>query len=313
MNKKLSVIVISITPFDAHGKLDEPAFRQHLRRLRDAGVSVYVGGSASSEAFTYTPEERDRVLAIAVEELKGKVSVRTMGCEPRLPSEMVDFLQSAERAKVDAAQICSLDIGHGARPTDVELDRYYSTVIESTALPVTLSSHRAAGYFLPLDLIERLAKRYPNVTGLHYGGADIPQLSEIIERFGDRLEIHCAGPALALTTLGLGGNGFMGGEGNFAPQLVANVISAFQACDMELLRDSFRKLMAFVAINVRYAKSSSSMRGLKPLLNAFGLPGGTLRPPRVSIGGADLAAMIQDVLRLKLPGIPSLASGASKS
>ena len=78
MNKKLSVIVISITPFDAQGKLDEPALRQHLRRLRDAGVSVYVAGGGSGEAFTFTPDERDRVLAISVEELKGRVTVNAV-------------------------------------------------------------------------------------------------------------------------------------------------------------------------------------------------------------------------------------------
>src|SRR6266542_3384913 len=112
MNKKLSVVVICITPFDDQGSLDERAFRRQLGRLREAGVSVYVAGSGSSEAYTYTAEERDRVLAIAVEELKGKVQVRAMGCEPRQAREMVDFMHAAERAKVDAAQIFSLEIGH---------------------------------------------------------------------------------------------------------------------------------------------------------------------------------------------------------
>jgi dihydrodipicolinate synthase/N-acetylneuraminate lyase len=58
MKKKLSAVVISITPFDQEGKLDEVAFRRQLGRLRDAGVTVYVAGSGTSEAFTYMPEER---------------------------------------------------------------------------------------------------------------------------------------------------------------------------------------------------------------------------------------------------------------
>ena len=311
MNKKLSVIVISITPFDEKGRLDEAAFRQHLHRLRDAGVSVYVAGSGSSEGYSLTPEERDRVLAIAVEELKGKVPVRAMGCEPRLIGDMVDFVRCAERAKVDAAQIFSLDIGHGAKPTRAELDQYYSTVIESTSLPVVLSSHRVAGYFLPLELVESLAKRFPNLVGINYGGTDITHLAEIIERFGDRLEVHCAGPGNALSTLGLGGNGFMGGEGNFSPALVASVISSFQARDMENLRISFGQLMALTAINNRYG--GSSMRAMKPLLNAFGLPGGTLRPPRLPVSAADVDEVVKAVLRLKIPGMQPLATAGAKS
>ena len=108
MSGTLSNITISITPFDEAGRLDEAAFRRHLRRLAEAGVWAYVAGSGSSEGYTLSAEERDRVFEIAVEELRGKVQVRAMGCEPHVPREMVDYLRSAERHKVDAAMIFSL-------------------------------------------------------------------------------------------------------------------------------------------------------------------------------------------------------------
>ena len=306
MDKKLSAVVISITPFDAEGRLDEGALRRQLGRFRDAGVSVYVAGSGSGEGYALTPEERDRVLTVAVEELKGKVPVRAMGCEPRLIGEMVDFMRAAERARVDAAQIFSLEIGHGSKPTVAEMDKYYSTVIESTSLPVYLSSHRAAGYFLPLDLIERLVKRYSSIAGIAYSGTDIGYLADLIKRVGERIEVHGAGPANALTVLGLGGNGFMGGEGNLVPALFASVIAAWQARDMDRLRESYGKVIGLTAISNRFG--GSSMRAMKPLMNAFGLPGGTLRPPRLPIGVADLEEVVQAVLRLDIPGLPPLAS-----
>ena len=122
MAKNLSVVVITVTPFAADGKFDEVAYRQQLRRLAEAGCSVYFAGSGTSEAYTFTPEERDRIMAISVEELKGKVPSRAMGCEPRTAKEMIDFIRAAERAKVDAAQIFSLEIGHGIHPTAKELE-----------------------------------------------------------------------------------------------------------------------------------------------------------------------------------------------
>jgi 4-hydroxy-tetrahydrodipicolinate synthase len=304
MKKKLSAIVICLTPFAADGTLDEAAFRRQLGRLRDAGVSVYVAGSGSGEAYSLTPDERDRVMAIAVEELKGRVPVRAMGCEPRLIADMVDFMRAAERANVDAAQIFSLDIGHGSKPTTPELERYYSTVIESTSLPVYLSSHRAAGYVIPLDLIESLVKRYPTIRGVAYAGPDIGYLGELIARVGDRIEVHSAGGGNALTVLGLGGNGFMGGEGNFAPTLFASVISSWEAGDYDRLRSSFGKMIALIAINNKYG--GSAMRALKPLMNAFGLPGGTLRPPRMPISDGDLDAVVKAVLKLEIPDLPPL-------
>jgi 4-hydroxy-tetrahydrodipicolinate synthase len=308
MTRKLSVVVIINTPFDANGALDEAAYRTQLRRLNRPGMEVYVGGSASSEGYTLTPEERDRVLAIAVEELKGKVPVRAMGCEPHVPSEMVDYLKAAERSGVDAAQIFSLDMGHGAKPTVPEMERYYQTAIESTSLPIYLSSHRAAGYFLPLDMVERLVNRYPSIVGIAYGGDDIPHLAQIIKRVGDRIEVHCAGPSNALSVLGLGGNGFMGGEGNLSPEMVTSVIAAYAANDQEGLRVSFARLMAFAGIYNRFG--GATLRGLKPLMNAFGLPGGTLRAPRIAITEEELQEMTRLVLQLNIPGLPAPVVGA---
>jgi dihydrodipicolinate synthase/N-acetylneuraminate lyase len=285
--KKLSVIVISLTPFDNDRKLDENAFRKHLGRLRDAGVSVYVGGSGSGEGYSLSAAERDRVLAIAVEELKGHVPVRAMGCEPRTVNEMIDFLKAAERAKVDAARIFSLDIGHGSKPGVGELEDYYSAAIGSVSLPVYLSSHHAAGYYIPVSLMQKLADKFSNFVGVAYGGPNIPSLAEIIEKLGDRLEIHCAGPGNALSVLGMGGNGFMGGEGNLFPKLVQSIITGWQQNDMEAVRSRFLTLMKFQRIFDLY-NGGSSMRSMKPLLNHLGLPGGTLRPPRRPITDTEL-------------------------
>ena len=306
MAKKLSVVVISLTPFDEQGRLDEPAYRRQLGRLRDAGVSVYVAGSGSSEGYSYTPDELDRVLAISVEELKGKVPFRAMGCEPHLPSEMITFMRHAERAKVDAAQIFSLDVGHGSTPSKAELEAYYNAVIESTSLPIYLSSHRSIGYHLPLDLVSTLVDRFPQIAGIAYAGPDITYIAELIARVGDRIEVHCAGPTNALSVLGLGGNGFMGGEGNFIPSMVQDVIDAYKVLDMDKVRVSFANLMAFTAIFNRYG--GSSMRGGKPLNNRFGLPGGTLRAPRKPITPEECEVMVKQVMALNLPNMPTLLS-----
>lgn len=304
MTKKLSAVVISITPFDEAGRLDEQGLRNHLGRMRSAGVSVYVGGSGSGEGYTLTPDELDSVLAISVEELKGKVPFRAMGAEPRTASEMIAFMRHAERAKVDAAQIFSLEIGHGAKPTDPELERYYSTVIESTSLPIYLSSHQASGYVLPLQVIEKLLNRFPQIVGIAYGGTDTGYLCELIHRVRDRIEVHCAGPANGINVMAMGGNGFMGGEGNFCPELVQSVITAYASADAETLRVDFRKLLAFSAIQTRYGSGASSMRAMKPLMNAFGMPAGVLRAPRVPIDAATLKNMIADVKALAIPFLP---------
>ena len=296
--KNLSAFVMSITPFDEGGALDEPALRKHLRRLRDAQVGVYIGSSASGEGFSLAKDELNRLLAIAVEELKGKVQVRAMGCEVRQAGEMIDFLWRARRHPLDAVHIFAPEMGHAAKPTPAELERYYSTVIEETSLPVVLSSYHALGFDVPVALLERLLGRYPQIIGFFYGGHDVRYLGEVIERLADRIEIHCAGPSNALTTLGLGGHGFMGHEGNLAPMLVASVISAFQSGDKARLAKAFGTLMSIHAIHHPHG---GPVRAMKPLLNAFGLPGGTVRLPRLAISPEQLEEVIEATDRLDIP------------
>ena len=50
----------------------------------------------------------------------------------------------------------------------------------------------------------------------------------------------------------------------------------------------------------------SSGRGIKPLLNKLGLPGGTLRAPRIAISDAEAEQMLNAYAALKLPFAPML-------
>src|SRR5262249_55112506 len=150
-----------------------------------------------------------------------------------------------------------------------------------TGIPVIISSHRAAGYSLPIDLIERLVTRYPHVIGYAYGGTDLQYLADVIKKFSDRIEILCSGIRQAVTPLSLGGHGFMGHEGNLTPVLTASVIAAFRNRDHDALKVNFAKLMAMNAIGDRYG--GSSVRALKPVMNAYGMHAGYLRYPRIAI------------------------------
>ena len=292
-----SAFVMSITPFDARGALDEPAYRAHLRRLRDAGVRVYIGSSASGEGFSLTHDELDRMLAIAIEELKGKVNVRAMGVEVRHAGEMIDFLKLTGRHALDAVHVFGPEMGHAAKPKPAELERYYSSVIETTSQPVVLSSYHTLGFNVPVALLERLLDRFPQIIGFFYGGSDIRYLSELIERLAGRIEVHCAGPSNALTTLSLGGHGFMGHEGNLAPSIASNVISAFDSGDQERLQKAYALLLAVYRI---HHKHGGPVRAMKPLLNALGLPGGTVRLPRMAINDEELAGVLDATRKLNI-------------
>jgi 4-hydroxy-tetrahydrodipicolinate synthase len=296
---KLSAFVMSITVWDDEDRLDRPAFRQHLERIRNAGASTYIGSSGTGDGFAMSEAEWNDVLSIAAETFEGRPGFRVMGCEPRRVEDVLRFIKLVEPYRPEAVQVYTLDLGHAVKPTLGELTTYYRTVLDSTRLPIVLSGFDSLGFTLPIDLIEDLASRHDNLIGFIYGGRDTHYLFRVIKALRDRLEVHCAGPSNAMTTLALGGNGFMGHEGNLSPMLVAGLVKAFGEGDLRRASELYAKLMAVYAMHLPHGGSAG--RSMKPLLKALGLPSGRIRSPRTPIAADVLAPILEATRELDLP------------
>jgi 4-hydroxy-tetrahydrodipicolinate synthase len=272
-----STFVISITPFAADGALDESGLRGHLARMRAAGVGVYLGGSGSGEGYTLSTDELVRVLEIGVDELHGHVPVRAMGVEPRTAAQMIELGRVVEQAGVDAMQVYSLDPGHGNQPTSAELEHYLRTVLDAVRVPVVLSSHQSVGYLVPPELLGTLVGEYDHVIGVNATSPDVTYLERVLDAVDGRADVHVGGPMLALTCLGLGGQGYLSSDANLVPRLCASVITAFAADDLDAALHAYALLMRVF----RVTRELGGIVATKAALDLLGLPGGTVRPPRL--------------------------------
>ena len=300
--KRLSTYAISITPFDEQQALDEVAFRGHLRRLAEAGIGVYVCGGGSGEAFTLSWEEQQRVLEIAIEELKGKVEVRAMGREPRTPAEMLTFARMAEETGFETVQIYSLDPGHGNQPTPRALEAYFREICETVPLKLVLSTHLAVGYFAPNDLLARLVADYPNIVGINLSTPDPTQLVRLLEVLGDQVEVHVGGPLQALDALIFGANGYLSSEANLAPTLCQSLIDHFAAGRYAEAHAAFARVM-------RLFTGQRALGGVsctKAALNLLGLPGGYPRKPRLPATAEEIERVRQLIETLDIAGCEGL-------
>ena len=282
-----STYVVGITPFAADESLDEAALRAHLQRLAAAGIGVYLGGSGSGEAYTLDADEARRVLEIGVEELRGRVPVRAMGVEPRSAREMIAYARVASDVGVDALQVYSLDVGHGNRPRADELRRYLSDVLEAVTVPVVLSSHFSVGYTLPPELVAELVEQHDGIVGVNCSHNDLTALVALLDAVGDRVEVHVGGPMHALSCLALGGQGFLSSEGNLAPRLCVSVVEAYGRADFAAAEMAYARLMRLHAGLQRLG----GIAAVKCALELLGLPGGTVRPPRLPLDSERRAAV----------------------
>ena len=287
---------ISITPFDAEGRLDEPAVRSHLRRLAAAGIGVYVGGGGSGEGYTLSRDETRRLLEIAVDELKGKTAIRAMGVEPRTAAEMIAFLEMAKSAGVDASQIYSLDVGHGHAPTPAELEAYFGEVLSAVDMPLVLSTHQSVGYIIPAEVIVSLYQRFPQLIALNCSHQDLNYLRALVDGLSETTDIFVGGPHNALTALAFGAQGFLSSEGNLAPRLCMSVIEAYRNDDLTGMMQAWSRLMR-LSVGLY---GNGGIRVTKAVLNDLGLAGGYPRKPRLPVEDERLTRAMAVVQSLDL-------------
>jgi 4-hydroxy-tetrahydrodipicolinate synthase len=279
VDRRRSTYVISITPFAADGQVDEPALRAHLERMAVADLGVYVGGSGSGEGYALTAAETRRVLEIASDALGGRVPVRAMGVEPRTAAEMVALVRAAKDTGVDAAQIYSLDLGHGRMPRADEQEAYLRDVLDATTFACVLSTHQSVGYALDPELIGGLLHDYPHIIGVNCTHPDLGYLIRVLDVVGDRAEVHVGGPMQALAALALGANGYLVSEANLAPRTCAALTAAWSNEDLPTAARAYATIMRLFGV----VQNNGGVSGIKGALDALGLPGGSPRRPRLAV------------------------------
>lgn len=273
-----AAFVTSITPFDAHGELDVDVLRAHLRRIAAAGTGLYVGPPSPGQAHALSREELATIYRVAGEELAGRVPLRASGLEPRTAAQLVDLAGLAQEAGLDAIQIHSLDLGHGAQPTEREIERYFRDVIEHVTLPVVLSTHFCMGWLVPPELMERLVREHEHVAGVTVTSHDptyigrMAQLGASLER---PFDVHTANIGQAPTVLALGATGFLAAEGNVVPRLVASVGTHWAAGRHAEALAAWRRLWELFPLHFY----GNSVRGWKAAMKLLGIPGWHHRPP----------------------------------
>ena len=250
-----SAFVISITPFDAAGEIDWARPARTSRRLRESGIGVYVGGGGSGEGHALLPEEVDRLLQLAAEELRGAVPTRAMGVEPRTARQMIEFGRRVKDSGLDAMQVYSLDMGHLGMPRPEELERYFSDVLEQIDVPAVVSTHFSVGYMVPVDLLVKLCDRFDSIIGINCSiGQDFTYLVRLLDEVDPRVEVHVGGPMHALSALAMGGTGFLSSEANLVPQLANSVVTRYAAGDHAAAEDAYaRVLQVFTLLSSRVA------------------------------------------------------------
>jgi len=254
-------ITALVTPF-RDGRVDEEAYRQLIDWQIAQGVNGLVPCGTTGESATLSHEEHNRVIDIAVEEARGRVPV-IAGTGSNRTAEAVRLTRHAKEAGADGALLIT---PYYNKPTQEGLYHHYRTVAEQAKFPLVLYNvpGRTGVNLLP-DTVARLAG-LPEVVGIKEATGDLKQVSDVLEKCGDRLSVLSGDDFTVLPLLALGGQGVISVLSNVAPADVAAMVEAFAAGDLARAREIHFRTMPvaralFVETNPIPVKTALALMG----------------------------------------------------
>lgn len=218
-------VVPLVTPFTSGGAVDEAA----LRRLVDFQVAsgshgVSVTGT-TGEPSSLTLDERERVIAVAAEQVAGRVAFAP-GTGTNNIDETLRLTRFAAREGVDAALVI---VPYYNRPSQEGLYRHFAAVLEATDLPILVYNipGRTAVNMEP-GTLARLHRDYPHLIGVKESCRDFEQASRILHECGRDFLVLSGIELLCYPMLAIGGAGHVSATGNLLPREVAAIYDLVQ-------------------------------------------------------------------------------------
>jgi 4-hydroxy-tetrahydrodipicolinate synthase len=279
-----------ITPMLANGEVDYEGFRRLIAFQLAEGIDGIVPLGTTGETPTLEEEEEEKLIRIAVEEVKGRVPV-IIGTGSNATKYALKYTQRARDLGVDAALVVT---PYYNKPNDEGLFRHFEVIAREGGLPLVVYNIASrTGRNIPLPLMQKLAA-IPGVIGVKEASGDINQMGDTIREIaipgkaaGRPFTVLSGDDALTLPLLALGGDGVVSVLSNLTPARVSALVRACLAGSFEEGRRIHHELLPLIkAIFVE-----TNPIPIKTAMTWAGLPGGPVRLPLGRLEDSSAAAL----------------------
>jgi 4-hydroxy-tetrahydrodipicolinate synthase len=265
-----------VTPFRKDLSLDEETLRRLVRRQIAGGINFLVPCGTTGESPTLTHEEHLRVVAITLEEAKGKVPVLA-GAGGYDTRHVIEMAREAER--MGAEGILSVTPYYN-KPTQEGLYHHFKAIASAISLPIILYNvpPRTNVNIDPATL--RRLSEIENIIGVKEASGNISQITQVIQQLPEEFLVLSGDDALTLPLVAMGGRGIISVASNEIPSEMARLAQLCLAGNFAEARAMQRKWLPllevnFIETNPTPVKAAMAEMGL--LEPVFRLP---LVPPR---------------------------------
>ncbi|HSD52111.1 MAG TPA: 4-hydroxy-tetrahydrodipicolinate synthase, partial [Candidatus Methylomirabilis sp.] len=272
------IIPAVVTPFTADERVDEAAFRKVLNALIDQGVHGLFPVGTGGEFFALARGEKERLMAVAVEETAGRVFVMP-NVGAITTAESVALARHAEAVGSDAVSVVTPFF---LKPSQEELFEHYRAICAAVKIPVLAYNipERTGGVAVSVGTVSRLARDIPNFAGIKDSTGDLANAADLVQACPPGFKVFMGRDTLIYGALLHGCVGAVAATANVAPALAVGIYQAVQAGDLPKARE----LQARLAPVRKLFAMGSHPAGIKEAMVQLGmLDGGRCRRPTLDL------------------------------
>src|SRR5512137_2135207 len=208
------VFTALVTPMKANGDIDLNTLARHVETMIAAGVHGLIPLGSTGEFYALSAQERSAVVKATLEAAGGRVPV-VAGTNAGSTRDVVAYSREAEALGCDGVMLAA---PYYSLPRSEELFAHFRAVNNAIGIPVMLYNYPGrTGVDMSPEFIERLAG-LKNVRCVKESTGEMPRITELLRRCGDRLGVFCGCDTIALESLMVGAVGWVGGVVNVLPR-----------------------------------------------------------------------------------------------
>ena len=219
-------IVALVTPFK-NGKVDRQKIKELIKFHLKNGTDGIAPCGCTGEAATLTCQEQKDVIALVIDEVKGRIPV-IAGTGSNSTREAMDLTKFAAKAGADAALVIT---PYYNKPTPEGQYRHYRILAEEAGIPIVMYNvpSRTGISMLP-ETIARLSS-LKNIVAIKEAAGSLDQVSQILSLCD--ITVLSGDDSLTLPMMAVGAKGVISVVANIIPKDIANMTDAFFERDLD--------------------------------------------------------------------------------
>ncbi len=287
-----------LTPFTVDDQIDYPLFQINLAAQIAAGVDGIIIGGSLGEASTLTAAEKAEFLNYSVKSVNGKIPV-IINVAEQSTKVAISMALEAERLGADGIMLLP-PLKYKA--DNEEVLTYFKAVASAIKLPILIYNNPVDyGIKVSVEMFEELVP-FTNIQAVKESTRDLPNITHMINRFGDRFKILGGVDTICLESLMLGAHGLVAGLVDAFPRETVAMYKLVKAKRYDEAVAIYRWFMPLLELDIH----PKLVQYIKLAATAEGIGSEYVRAPRLILKGEErerILKIITDALATR-PQLP---------